>query len=184
MKRKPDPTYQVKPWETHTMRLAFHNICGGEQPWVALGNFMNYWFCYAKDRRESLVSEPIEEAPDNEHCQKWAAYCAASVEYLCNKYNVPCPEWVHDPKYLLAEPWYHVPRLDLLHQVRDSLIASTPKEFSKRNIFSRDGMFDNKWELMERWQPKFDRVRQMGKEAQEIYRKTGKIPEPRDIVPN
>ena len=70
-----------------TMNRAFQNICTGEGPWIALGNFLNYWFVDAKDHRYDLVSDPLPEVPANEYCQHWAAYCAASVEDLCAKYS-------------------------------------------------------------------------------------------------
>lgn len=135
--------------QLHTIRLAFREICEGEQPWVALGNFLNYWFAYASDRRYDLVVEPLPDAPAGEKYQRWAAYCAASVEHLCHKYGVLCPDWVYDPKYVLPTPWYDIPRQELLFQVRDWLVATTPEEFSKRNIYSGDRMFLNKWELAE-----------------------------------
>ena len=43
----------------HTMAATFQDICQGEQPWIALGNFMNEWFDYAKDRRAELVAIPL-----------------------------------------------------------------------------------------------------------------------------
>jgi hypothetical protein len=42
-----------------TMALTYQQICQGERPWVALGNFMNDWFDYAHDQRMQLVSEPL-----------------------------------------------------------------------------------------------------------------------------
>src|SRR5256885_11438747 len=163
-------------WETWTIRRVSQEIYQGEQPWIALGNFMNYWFCYAKDQREQLVAEAIPDAPADEHCQRWAAYCAASVEYLCNKYSVICPEWVHDPKYRLAEPWYDLPRPEFLAKLRDKLVASTPPEFSKRNIYSSDGMFANKWELVEKFQDRINQFRKLSKQERKEYYKTGKMP--------
>lgn len=136
-------------WHVRTMSVAFQEIHEGEQPWTALGNFLNYWFAYAKDQRPDLVSEPLPEVPEGEYDQRWAAYCAASVEHLCNKYAVPCPEWVYDQKFVLHEPWYKWPH----RPVPDWLISSTPTEFSKRNIYSGDSMFDNKWELAEKYRP-------------------------------
>jgi hypothetical protein len=38
-------------WEMQTMSRAFQEICAGEREWTALGNFMNYWYSYAKDGR-------------------------------------------------------------------------------------------------------------------------------------
>ncbi|HET8851401.1 MAG TPA: hypothetical protein VFN02_02665, partial [Ktedonobacteraceae bacterium] len=66
-----------------TMALTYQEICQGERPWVALGNFMNDWFDYAKDRRAQLVVDPISlpQEPTTDTC-RWAAFCAASVEWL------------------------------------------------------------------------------------------------------
>ncbi|HLZ61992.1 MAG TPA: hypothetical protein VKR06_34035 [Ktedonosporobacter sp.] len=170
--------WQPKPWVTQTMHLAFKDICNGERPWTALGNFMNYWFGYATDRREMLVAEPIPEAPANEYCQRWAAFCAASVEHLCNKYTVPCPEWVHDPKYILPEPWYYEPEL----RFRERLIAESPDEFKKRNVYSGSSrsMFDNKWELVERYKDQIEQFKLLSKKEKKQYYKTGKIPAHKD----
>ena len=75
-----------------TMAVTYQEICQGEKPWVPLGNFMNDWFDYAKDKRIQLVSDPLSlPATLNTHTQRWAAFCAASVEWLCERYNVPCP---------------------------------------------------------------------------------------------
>ncbi|MEO8970700.1 MAG: hypothetical protein ABI406_03760 [Ktedonobacteraceae bacterium] len=84
---------------------AYQQICAGEEPWVALGNFRNAWYGYAKDYRVALVNDPLQEPVQNtEHTCRWAAFCAASVEFLCSRYGVPCPEWVHDPHYILTIP--------------------------------------------------------------------------------
>ncbi len=42
-----------------TMALTYEEIVQGERPWTALGNFMNDWFEYAKDKRPQLVADPI-----------------------------------------------------------------------------------------------------------------------------
>lgn len=47
------------PNQLQTMSKAFSEICQGERPWTALGNFMNYWYEYAKDRRETLIADPL-----------------------------------------------------------------------------------------------------------------------------
>lgn len=144
----------------------------GQGLWIALGNFLNYWFEDAKDHRADLVTEPLQDAPEGEEYRRWAAYCAASVEHLCQKYNVPCPDWVHDPKYVLAEPWYDHPH----ERMREWLIASTPPEFKKRNIYSEDRIFDNKWELVERYRERIEQFKRLSKKEQRIYYKTGKMP--------
>src|SRR5438128_6836500 len=134
-----------------TMAVTYQEICQGEAPWVALGNFMNDWFDYAKDRREQLVVEPISlpESPSN-HAHRWAAFCAASVEWLCERYGVSCPSWVHNPAYYLPEPWFDSPGA-YKPQVRTRLISQTPEPFSRRNIFCGNRMFANKYELAEQF---------------------------------
>lgn len=49
--------------QLQTMALTYAEICQGETPWVALGNFMNDWFDFARERREQLVCEPIVLPP-------------------------------------------------------------------------------------------------------------------------
>jgi hypothetical protein len=79
--------------QLQTMALTYHEICQGEQPWVALGNFMNDWFDYAKGLRAELVATPISlPEPVNQETFRWAVFCAASVEYLCECYRVRSPK--------------------------------------------------------------------------------------------
>jgi hypothetical protein len=132
-----------------TVAIVYQEICEGETPWVALGNFINAWFGYATDKRDQLVSDPISLPESlNPHTQRWAAFCAASVEWLCERYDVPCPSWVDNPAYKLTEPWFDSPGAHKL-EVRTRLIEKTPEPFTRRNIFCGDRMFANKYELVE-----------------------------------
>jgi hypothetical protein len=139
----------MKVYQPQTMSMTFCEICEGRAPWIALGNFLNDWFANAVNRRADLVAEALPEASSDAHCQRWAAYCAATVEYLCHKYGAPCPEWVYDARYVLKDAWY-------CHEEphrREDLITSTPIEFRKRNIYSgsSEQMFGNKWEMAEKY---------------------------------
>ncbi len=121
-----------------TMSTAFKQICEGERDWTALGNFMNYWYDYAKDQREQLIADPLP--PYDEHSlyqRQWAVFCAASVEWFCNTYNVSCPSWVHDPKYTLTDPWFFYTH----ESAKLILLRTTPKEFTQRNVveYMHDG---------------------------------------------
>ncbi len=49
----------MMPKTIQTMAWAYQQICAGEDPWTALGNFTNAWYDYAKDIRAALVSEPM-----------------------------------------------------------------------------------------------------------------------------
>ncbi len=131
-----------------TMAVAFQEICAGERDWTALGNFMNYWYDYAKDRREALVADPLPAYDEYSLYQhRWAVFCAAAVEWLCNKYHVPCPEWVYDPKYMLSESWF----FDTQESAKPWLLQTTPEEFTRRKVFCGDNCFANKWELVEQY---------------------------------
>jgi hypothetical protein len=78
-----------------TMALTYQAISQGERPWIALGNFMNEWFDYAKDQRTQLIADPlILPEPPGTDALRWAAFCAASVEWLCERYEMPCPSWM------------------------------------------------------------------------------------------
>jgi hypothetical protein len=136
----------------HTMALTYQAICQGERPWVALGNFMNEWFDYARDQREHLVADPIAlpERPDS-HGLRWAAFCAASVEWLCGHYEVPCPSWVYNSSFSLPEPWFDSPGAHK-PQVRERLLQQTPEPFTRRNIFCGNRVFANKYEFAEHYQ--------------------------------
>jgi hypothetical protein len=134
-----------------TMALTYQEICQGEQPWVALGNFMNDWFDYARDRRADLVAEPIvlPKKPGEEEI-RWAAFCAASVEYLCNRYKLACPAWALDPIYTLAEPWFDAPMVQK-PEIQAYLMQQTPEPFARRNIYCGDRIFANKYEFAEQY---------------------------------
>ena len=134
-----------------TMALTYQEICQGERPWIALGNFMNDWFDYAKDRRAQLVADPIipPVSPDGD-ALRWAAFCTASVEWLCERYGVPCPSWVHTSTYRLPEPWFDAPHA-YKPQVREWLIQHTPEPFTRRNIYCGNRMFANKYEFAEQY---------------------------------
>ena len=95
----------MMPKTLHTMAQAYQQICAGEDPWTALGNFKNAWYDYARDNRAVLVSESLKKPyQDTEHMRHWAAFCGASVEFLCGCYGLACPAWVLDPTYTLATP--------------------------------------------------------------------------------
>lgn len=131
-----------------TMALAYQQICAGEKPWIALGNFTNAWYGYAKDMRSALVSEPLAlPATSTDYTHHWAAFCAASVEFLCERYSVPCPMWVHNPYYVLSDPWYGDERENISPSVQQELIQTTPTAFASRNIFCGNRIFQNKYEM-------------------------------------
>lgn len=141
----------IMPATIQTMAWAYTEICKGEDPWTALGNFTNAWYDYAKSIRADLVREPLvrpEPEQETEYTHRWAAFCAASVDFLCERYNVPCPYWVHDPYYTLETPWWYSLRADD-PSIREQLLKTTPAPFALRNIFCTNRLFQNKYEMFE-----------------------------------
>jgi hypothetical protein len=131
-----------------TITRAYQQICAGEaDPWIALGNFRNAWYGYAKDIRSELVSEPpVEPEVNTEYTRRWRAFCAASVEFLCDRYGILCPQWVYDPVYILKDPWWHTRHADSL-SVQKKLRQTTPPPFARRNIFCGNRLYQNKYEM-------------------------------------
>lgn len=129
-----------------TMRLTFEEICQGQDPWISLGNFMNDWYAYHSDRRPELIADPLPETYPPE-LQRWAVFCAASVEWFCNTYHLLCPSWVFSSTYTLPEPWFFHDR----EKVRQRLLVTTPEEFFRRNIFCGNRVFTNKYEFAQQY---------------------------------
>lgn len=130
-----------------TMARAYQQICADEDPWIALGNFRNAWYGYAKDIRPDLVSEPpVQPEQETEHTWHWRVFCAASVEFLCDRYDVPCPAWANDPSYTLTSPWWHTRHPHNL-SIRAKLVQITPTPFARRNIFCGNRLYQNKYEM-------------------------------------
>jgi hypothetical protein len=92
------------------------------------------------------VEEPIAEPEQHtKHTRRWAAFCAASVEFLCGCYSVACPEWVHNPRYILLTPWW--PEYASCLSTRIELVHSTPAPFVRRYIFCGNRLYQNKYEM-------------------------------------
>jgi hypothetical protein len=132
-----------------TMTYAYQRICQGEDPWTALGDFSNAWYGYAKHIRSNLVKEPlIHPEQETEYTHRWGAFCAASVEYLCELYHQPCPEWVNDSSYTLDTHWWYTQRADD-PAIRERIRNMTPPLFARRNIFCNNRLYQNKYEMYE-----------------------------------
>lgn len=131
--------------QLHTIALAYQKICAGEDPWIALGNFMHDFFGSYAHRRAKLIHEPIT-LPESLTPQQrqWAAFCSGAVEYLCQKYGLVCPDWAYDPMYTLEEPWFDFDSpWSAKEHVRNMLREDTPVQFARRNVYCGNRVFLN-----------------------------------------
>lgn len=129
-------------YKWHTMAETFEKICNGEYLQVTLGNFLNDWWYFSTDHRPELIETPIAPAPTPK-LQHWAAFCAATVEWLCEQDDVPCLAWTRKECYILPKPWFY----DREWTRRANLLATTPAAFKRRNLFVGDRMFLGKRDL-------------------------------------
>ncbi|GHO46238.1 hypothetical protein [Ktedonospora formicarum] len=136
--------------QLQTMALTYREICEHTDatPWVPLGNFMNDFFDNFAKRREELVQDCIEiPANVTPELQRWAVFCAASVEYLCVRYDLPCPAWVHDAAFTpLSVAWFFSPAAERNPRVRERYERETPEAFKRRNIYCGNKVYVSKRE--------------------------------------
>jgi hypothetical protein len=133
----------------NTIATAYNNICQGVAPWIALGNFMHDFFGNYPRQRRQLLRDPIELSPfPTLEQRQWAAFCAASVEYLSERYSLRCPAWPRDPAFFLAEKWYNDGGADL-PEVREWLEQETPEAFRRHNVYCSPRIYANKFEIRE-----------------------------------
>src|SRR5258708_10992438 len=94
----------------------------------AFRNFMDDFD--ARPEVASLLARPA--GPDRTR----NAYLAATGDYLCNKFDLPKPEWLwiggDDDESLIADPPYFA---SSHWKTRVWLLADSPQEFRQRNIF-------------------------------------------------
>ena len=133
--------------DLQTMHMTYQEMVDGISEWNALGDFLNYWYAYEVDRREDLIKDaitlPLNPSPVH---SRWAAFCAASVEYLCHMAAISCPSWVDLPVYTLSEPWFRGIGAQKPH-VQERLKLESPEPFAKRNIYCSATIFANKYEV-------------------------------------
>ncbi len=118
-------------WHRYSAAEGFQRIKQGENPWVALGDFLDDWRRSRREDRLSLLEQPLEEATTPEEL-RWAALFAAAAEQLCTLEQFPQPAWISASRYYLSEPWYPEARTENLQRL---LRETTPEIFKQHNVF-------------------------------------------------
>jgi hypothetical protein len=129
----------IRTYQRHTVAQAFEQICNDQDPWVALGNFLNDWWYYTIEYRRELIEASLPPA-STPNTKRWAAFCAAMVDWLCWQDGLTPPTWTSKEDYILADPWFHYEKWSR----RSKLLATTPAPFKMRNIFIGDRAFLHK----------------------------------------
>jgi len=96
-----------KVWVPQTMAATFARIVADPgAAWLAVGDFLDDYRSLPPDERAALVATPIAALGDDLVSRRWAAFCAATVDLLCWRDNIPIPRWTGQPLYRLPEPWF------------------------------------------------------------------------------
>lgn len=114
-----------------TAAESFRRALRGEDPRLALGDFLDDWRRTPPAQRMQLVHEPLDAAGQSEDLHRWAAFFAATVDQLSAELHQDAPSWTSRPEYRLADPWFLVRGWAL----RADHLINTPVPFRMRNIF-------------------------------------------------
>jgi hypothetical protein len=125
-------------WHRQTISETLERIYNSTAPWVAIGDFLDDWRRSAVEHRRELVNEQPIVPVSTPDMQRWVAFCAAMVEWLCWQDGIPFPAWTSQEVYTLKEPWF----LYKGWRLRAWQLATTPAPFKMRNIFGGDRMLD------------------------------------------
>lgn len=125
-------------WHRYSAAESLERIMQGEDPWVALGDFLDDWRRSNHGDRFALVEQPLEESSTLEELQ-WAALFAAAVEQLCSQEQLSLPAWTMAPRYYLSEPWYLGVRTANLRRLQEE---TTPEIFKRHNIFGGEKLLN------------------------------------------
>jgi hypothetical protein len=132
-----------------TIQKTYQDIKNGDDPWVAIGDFSHDWYGNYPEpaQRMALVAEPIAiPAAASVELRQWAAFCAASVEYLCQEAAIAIPSWIHNSSYTLSiEEAFYTSPLAYKQRVRERLEQEAPEAFRKRNVFCSERIYANKY---------------------------------------
>jgi hypothetical protein len=94
---------------------------------IKIANFVDEFRRVSLDQKLKMVEKPELHFKKRIH----NSYFAASVEYLCLESHILVPDWVHNKKYFLKEPFF----AGGLESLKAFLLVESPLPFRRRNIF-------------------------------------------------
>ena len=117
-----------------TLAEAYERIVAGDPRDAALDEFLDTF--YLAPSPESRM-ESLREKPRPTGDARLDALAGAVAEYLSRQYRLPgIPGWAFEPNRYLDRAWHTTP-FDS-DAMREYLTASSPGEFSSRNIFTEE----------------------------------------------
>lgn len=129
-------------YKRYPINSAAAQIYQGEDLWYALGCFEHDWWGHTAEYRVELITEPPPPAHTSKE-RKWAAFCAAVVEELCERTNMPKPSWAQEPQYVLEKRWF----FDQDDASRTQAVQENLASFTRHNVFVSPTVLDNKYEF-------------------------------------
>jgi hypothetical protein len=109
--------------------VTYHNFT------LAFGQFLDDFRHASNEEKQKLIAdEPNRMGVDN----VILCHAAAAVHKLANDNSLEVPKWVHDPSYIMPEPYYaHNVQSD---EFQRYLSKSSPPEYVIRNVFFGDNV--------------------------------------------
>ena len=116
-----------------TVSQSFDPVRRGEDPGIALGDFLDDWRRAEAEQRPLLIADQIGVAEDDSQ-RRWAALSAAVVDWPCwtSKPRLEAPDWLADEIYVLPAPWFVVEGAAM----RTWQLVESPTPFRMRRIFA------------------------------------------------
>ena len=100
--------------------------------------FWNWLIIFVDEMR---LSGGIENVIEHDFgCTEYNAIFAGVVEYISNEIKKIPPDWVFDNKFVLKQSYFFGDFVS--DEMRKLIIAETPQEFKRRNVFLGANTFD------------------------------------------
>jgi len=102
---------------------------------LAFGQFLDDFRLAPDEEKYNLIEkEPNREGVDN----VVLSHVAAAVHKLANDNGLDVPQWVHDPIYIMPEPYYACDTRNV--EFQRFLHETSPPEYAIRNVFFGDNV--------------------------------------------